>query len=186
MRPFLSSDVAIRGAAAADAVAIATAHVAAWRETYGGLLPSSAVQGASQEQRNEQWRRTLADAAVDCFVAETGAAGVIGLASAGAQRDPELAFAGEIHALYLLAAWQGRGIGTALFGLVARALDRRGYGSASLWVLKDNSKARMFYERHGGRVVGERRQSFGATKLVELAYGWADVRMIVEAGMRRR
>ena len=186
MRPFIRGDVAIRGAAAGDAAAIAAAHVAAWRETYSGLMPASVLQGLNPAQSQEQWRRSLADAHVECFVAETTGAGVFGFASAGPQRSEELAYAGEIYTLYLMTAWQRRGIGTTLLGLIARALDRRGLRSASLWVLKDNSRARLFYERHGAGLAGERQAKFGPATLTELAYGWDDVRVIFEGAPKRR
>src|SRR5258708_17013299 len=148
MRPFIRGDIAIRGAAGTDAAQTAEVDVAAWRETYAGLLPQSVLQGLTVISRQEQWRRTLAEASTDSFVAETQGTGIIGFASAGRQRGEATRFSGEIYTLYLLAAWQRRGIGTALFGLLSRALERRGLGSASLWVLKDNSQARLFYERH--------------------------------------
>jgi len=49
---------------------------------------------------------------------------------------------------------------------------RRGFGAASLWVLRDNARARRFYERLGARVLAEREDVRKDAVLVELAYGW--------------
>ncbi len=43
----------------------------------------------------------------------------------------------------------------------------------SLWVLEHNRLARCFYERTGGRLIAEKRGN-----LVEVAYGWRDLRTL--------
>jgi hypothetical protein len=45
----------------------------------------------------------------------------------------------------------------------------------SLWVLEDNGPARRFYERLGGTPIAEKRGG-----LVEVAYGWSDLRRLSE------
>jgi hypothetical protein len=42
----------------------------------------------------------------------------------------------------------------------------------SLWVLRENAKARRFYERLGGVVVAEKEERRAGGVLVEVAYGW--------------
>ncbi|MBI1773804.1 MAG: GNAT family N-acetyltransferase [Proteobacteria bacterium] len=187
MRPFIRGNVAIRGAAGSDAAVIAEAHVQAWQDAYRGILPAIVLSGFTVASRLEQWRRTLSDEdnGQDAFVAEASGVGIIGFASAGPQRGDASRFMGEIYTLYVLAAWQRRGIGTALLGILSRALERRGRSSASLWVLKDNSQARLFYERHGGVVVAERLERFGQAQVLELAYGWDDVRTMGRGASKR-
>jgi hypothetical protein len=51
-------------------------------------------------------------------------------------------------------------------------LRARGFASLCLWVLRENAHARGFYERLGGRVVGERTQVDGEHAFKEIAYGW--------------
>ena len=44
-----------------------------------------------------------------------------------------------------------------------------------LWVLKDNLKARAFYEAMGGVLIGEKMITIGGAELLEVAYGWPDL-----------
>jgi ribosomal protein S18 acetylase RimI-like enzyme len=61
----------------------------------------------------------------------------------------------ELQKIYLLAEWTGQGHGGAMLqGIVARA-EQRGDRMVWLDVLKSNTGARAFYERHGLKVVGE-------------------------------
>lgn len=174
--------ITLREASPADAAAIGALHVASWRETYAGLLPAALLAGLSVDARSVMWGRIIAEpeafggAAV--IVAEADGA-LIGFGSCGGQRDAALAaagYGGEIGAVYVLSAHQHQGTGRALIAALAQALSALGHEGASLWVLRENAPARLFYERLGGEIVGEKQEEAqpGLT-LVELAYGWRDL-----------
>lgn len=61
----------------------------------------------------------------------------------------------------------------------------RGFNAIALWVLRDNLRARRFYERYGGQVVAERDDVRDGTVLVELAYGWPDLKELDRLIARR-
>ena len=96
---------------------------------------------------------------------------IIGFVNAGATRHPELPFAAELYAIYLLASFHGHGAGAALFGCAARDQLAAGRRTLMLWVLRDNPSIR-FYEHLGGRIVSSKRESIGGASLEELALGW--------------
>jgi hypothetical protein len=56
-------------------------------------------------------------------------------------------------------------------------LTSRGFNAASLWVLRENAVARAFYERFGGQAIEKRADVRGGATLVEVAYGWANLKM---------
>ena len=56
---------------------------------------------------------------------------------------------GELYALYVHPAWWSTGTGRALMGRVLAATAAAEYESVVLWVLRDNTRARRFYERAG-------------------------------------
>ena len=172
-----------------DAAAIGAVHVASWREAYAGILPEAMLAGLSAEARGAMWGGVIGDpeafggAAV--FVVEDEAGGMAGFGACSAQRDAGLAragFGGEIGALYVLGAHQGRGVGRALMAALAGALAERGIEGAGLWVLRENAPARRLYERLGGEVVGERVEREGEVSLVEIAYGWRELGGLAGAG----
>ncbi len=55
----------------------------------------------------------------------------------------------EIWRIYLKPNYIGKGYGTELMNWGIDELRKKGYEKAILWVLEDNHRARLFYERHG-------------------------------------
>ena len=112
------------------------------------------------------------------FLAEHEGA-IIGFGSCGAQRTENLedkGYDGEVSAIYVLREFQKGTIGTRLIGAMSSDLIRRGFNAAALWVLRDNLRARRFYEHYDGKVIAEREDIRDGAVLVELAYGWPDLK----------
>ncbi|MBI3740179.1 MAG: GNAT family N-acetyltransferase, partial [Chloroflexi bacterium] len=137
------------------------------------LLPKDFLAHLSVERREQQWREQLCaeNSTAFCFVAEDDSKQIVGFASGGAARSDREKFDGELYAIYLLEAYQRRGIGKELFEAVAARLKREGYRAMLLWVLEQNA-ARGFYERLGGKFLRAQPITIGETTLDELAYGW--------------
>ncbi len=165
----------IRRAVRSGALAIAAVNVQAWREAYDGLIPAEIIAGVTLDRSVAQWQNALHDVAQTnrVHVALIDDA-VVGYVSSGPQRTADLAgtYDGEILALYVLAAQQRRGIARALIGAAFRSLANRDFIGAALWVLRDNLRARGFYEALGGGLVGEREDRRDPHVLHEVAYGW--------------
>jgi GNAT superfamily N-acetyltransferase len=80
---------------------------------------------------------------------------------------------GELYAIYLLAPYQGQGIGRRLAITIVNRLMEEGMTALLIWVLAANP-SRKFYERLGGRPVHEKPITIGGVSLTEIAYGWRD------------
>jgi GNAT superfamily N-acetyltransferase len=172
----------IRLATPEDAPALGSMHVASWRETYAGLLPDTMLSSLSIEARAAAWvqimREPATAGATVIYLAEHEGT-IIGFGSCGAQRTEGLkdkGYDGEVSAIYVLREFQKRGIGTHLFRAISSHLTRSGICAAALWVLRDNLSARRFYARLGGKVIAGREDIRDGTVLVELAYGWPDLK----------
>jgi ribosomal protein S18 acetylase RimI-like enzyme len=161
----------VRPAALDDAAEIARVHVATWRSTYRGLLPDDFLASLSEAHYTERWRRVIGEGANRVFVVDE-AEGIAGFASGGRERAGETGFAGELYALYILEGAQRRGHGRELVRAVAGALRELHLPDMIVWVLRDNSPARAFYERLGGTYVRAQPITIGATTLEEVSYGW--------------
>lgn len=174
----------IRIATVADAETIAAIHVAAWKETYTGLVPDSLIAAQSVGDRTERWRHILVSGAWDettTFLVRTSTGQAVGFGSCGRQRTIDLhalGFDGEIYAIYLLQSAQGQGVGRRLLAAMARSLTSRGLRGGSLWVLRSNTSARRFYEATGGHVIGEHQESSGE-HFNDVAYGWRDLGVLL-------
>ena len=172
----LPSPVTIRPASASDARAIARVHVRTWRAAYRHQLPDEFLEGLSVDRRARFWDRVFAQGEASgtetVFVAEDPEPRVVGFASAGPNPEEEGEFEGELQTLYVLPAFQRRGLGGRLFLTTCEALRALGCGSLIAWVLASHQQARGFYEALGGRLVGEKREIWGGEKVNEVAYGW--------------
>jgi L-amino acid N-acyltransferase YncA len=167
----------IRMAQLADAVAIATVHVDSWRTTYAGILPDDYLANLSYERRERLWRDTLSTPSGTEFVyvAEDAGRNVIGFAAGGAERSGDAIYTGELYAIYLLDRHQRQGIGRRLTVAVVNRLLHKGFSSMLVWVFAANP-SRAFYEALGGQQVYEKSLTIGGVQLVEVAYGWRDIR----------
>jgi ribosomal protein S18 acetylase RimI-like enzyme len=161
----------VRQARLEDAGAIARAHVDAWRTTYVGLLPPDFLASLSTEHYGERWRRVISDRFSRVFVVEEEGE-VVGFASGGRERAGENGFAGELYAIYVVATAHGRGHGRELVRAVAGALLEMRLVDMIVWVLRDNVRARGFYERLGGVYVRSQPITIGSVTLEEVSYGW--------------
>jgi ribosomal protein S18 acetylase RimI-like enzyme len=169
----------IRAATDADAEAIATVHIAAWRETYAGLVSNQRLESLNVRDRASRWAETLRDTKTEgrtsAFIVEAKSC-TVGFSSFGLQRSTELAlqgFDGEISAIYILKDAQRKGTGRRLVDLMAAELILRGLAGGSVWVLRENLPGRRFYETLGAKLIGERKdRRSGGEISVEFAYGW--------------
>lgn len=163
----------IRDAKICDAAAIAHVHVETWRSTYRGIVPDEYLAGLSVDKRRAFWEQIIQSlpTAQHLLVAVDESSRVLGFSNGGPNRDPNLPYAGEVLAIYLLQEYQGRGIGRSLFQASVDRLVQSGFSNMVLWVLADNP-ACQFYASMGGQVVAEKWESIDGKMLRELAYGW--------------
>ena len=172
--------VHIREANVSDAAAIAKVHVDSWRTTYIGVVPDDFLAQLSYEQRERTWRDILSThgATEFVFVAEAEAGKIIGFASGGPERSGDTDYRGELYAIYLFEAYQRKGIGRQLAQAIARRLVQESLHSMLVWVLVNNL-SQDFYSALGGQRLYEQEITIGGARLVEVAYGWRDMRGLV-------
>ena len=161
----------IRPATLLDAADIAHVLVASWRSTYRGLLPEEFLDSLSESGYADRWRRTLEQRETRIYVAEESSE-VVGFASGGRERAGESGYDGELYAIYVVDSAQRRGLGRELVRAVVGGLRELGLADMIIWVLRDNSAARTFYERLGGTFVRAQPITIGAATLEEVSYGW--------------
>jgi ribosomal protein S18 acetylase RimI-like enzyme len=158
-----------------DAEELARVHVASWRETYRGLLADAFLARMSEPGFARRFRRALANPDREVTLAAAGRYGLVGYAQGGPSRRG-VAGEAEIATLYVLRHAQGEGLGRQLMIETARALKAQGAASLMISVLRDNIRARGFYEHLGGRAEPARQEPGpGGRLLYEVAYGWADI-----------
>ena len=178
----------IREANIGDAAAIARVQVDSWRTTYQGIIPDEHLASLSYERRAEAWQKILSDNAAPIpesldfsYVALNSDKEIIGFAGGGRERSGDPVYKGELYCIYLLYQYQRKGGGQQLTSVVAKKLSEEGFDSMLVWVLAENP-ARRFYQALGGKQLREQNITIGGAILVEVAYGWTDLKELVNHG----
>ena len=161
----------VRRADVSDAAALAMVHVESWKTTYRGLMPDDFLDSLDRGRYAERWQRSLRDDTTRVYVAEDHQE-VVAYASCGPERAGENGFAGELYAIYVLEKAQRQGHGKALVRAATGGLRELGFSDMIVWVLRDNERARAFYEHLGGVYVRTQPITIGSAVLEDVAYGW--------------
>jgi GNAT superfamily N-acetyltransferase len=156
--------ISVRAAVTRDADAICDAQVDAWRTAYRGLFRDEYLDAAEFDaSRRARWRGwewvhsyggevlvPVVDGDVVGF-AHIGAARVESLCDqSGTEVEVDVASGcGEVYGFYLHPRAWGSGAGEMLMTAALGRLRDTGYERAVLWVLRDNPRARRFYEKCG-------------------------------------
>ena len=156
------SDITFRKAVPDDADAVGSVHFRAWIETYTGLINEEYLSKLSAERSAGIFRRT---ACKNMFVAVADGK-IVGFCAYSASRDADI----ENCGLYVLKAYQRKGIGGELMRRAQGALRADGYTSMSLWVLDSNANAVAFYEKSGLKFDGTEKTAVIVTPITERRY----------------
>ncbi|MGX1090242.1 ribosomal protein S18 acetylase RimI-like enzyme [Streptomyces albogriseolus] len=144
--------VRIRPMTADDSDEVAAMRVRGWRHAYRGMIPQAYLDAmdVAAEAGKQRARLAAGDGSVVNLVAEAADGTLAGWAAYGPYRDGEVRTGdGELYALYLPPERIGQGVGLALLTEVTGRCAAAGLPRMFLWVLKENARARRFYEAAG-------------------------------------
>lgn len=165
----------VRSARPSDAAALARIHVDSWQAAYLGIIPGEQLNALRVGEKTAAYARSLAqeNGGKSRTLVVLSEGEIRGFAGVGPTRDPDDSphFIGEIYTLYLAPVAWGRGLGFELFKAAQDHLRDKLFSAATVWVLRDNTRARRFYEMAGfARDRGARLTSVGPIALPELRY----------------
>jgi GNAT superfamily N-acetyltransferase len=167
--------VAVRLMTEGDIRAVSEIRVTGWQAAYQGMVPQDYLDALSVDD-DAAWRRErfhqLGDLIINFVATEAG--NVTGWACLGPYRGQESAEApkaGELYAIYVRPALIGTGVGQELIRAVHQRAAADGYRTLYLWVLRDNARARRFYESAGYAADGAAKEDdFAGTPVSEVRY----------------
>jgi GNAT superfamily N-acetyltransferase len=154
------AQASVRPAVPADATAIGSVQVRAWRQAYRGLLPDKALDQLSAERSADAWRsaiiappsprhRVLVACASDL---------VVGFAAVAPRRDRDAAeHDGELVELLVDPAHQGAGHGSRLLAAATDVLRESGVTTIAAWAPTADEPRRAFLASAGLQADGARR-----------------------------
>ncbi len=148
-----------------DRLAVSRVYEESWRYAYRGIVPQDYLDGIPRGR----WACQPDEPGLRALVLTEGGE-IAGVSSFGPSRFPDLAGWGEVVSLYLLPEYMGKGYGARLLSAALEELKGMGFREAFLWTLKENRRARRFYERQGFRLRDETVIEIGGAALKEVQY----------------
>ena len=169
----------IRPANFQDCPGLAQVQVDSYRTAYASFFPSSYFEQMTYAEQEQDWREWLASGKDEILlVAHLAETQVVGYVLAKAEPDVYPGYASEIMALHVRRAHQHQGLGYALLQSAARQLAECSCQSVMLWTLKGNP-IRRWYEKLGGQFLGEKTYPVDDWDIVEVAYGWKPLTVLL-------
>ena len=173
--------ITFRPGQAADWKAVAQLHTKSWQGAYRGILSDAFLDEELWDNRRAYWEARF-KAGIPPTIFPRNAEQekqMVGFVCAVADADPE--WGTLIDNLHVLPGAQQRGLGRQLMQQAARWVSSLSPSSETqsnpmyLWVYRDNTKARAFYERIHGKAVeskSEQQPDGGMAAIVRYAWSW--------------
>ena len=166
--------IIIRRVLVEEAYYYAVNHIACWQDAYIGIIPDDyLVNMPTQLEKRTEWNRQTLSKPGDCeYLCVTYNDEMIGRLVYSKCRDEDKAETntGEIHAIYLLADYWGKGYGKQMMDFAISQLSQEGYQEVIVWVLEYNNRARRFYEKYGFVLDGANKEIEIGETLIEVRY----------------
>ncbi len=159
----------LRDSTLVDAEAICALHLACWRTNFRGKIDSVAIDAIDAREWLDRRKSALQNTSRVMLVAEEEGR-VLGFCDGGAPRDSHFSECGELYALFVDPAAQGKGVGRALLLQMKQRLGALGYRTMMVNTLASNPASRSFYAGLGGRERGYSSFSFGGQCYPEVAF----------------
>lgn len=176
----MPSPYKIRPATAEDAAEIARVNHETWISTYKGILDDATINSRSLEDQVSIWKSELGfpNPSEQRFVADVDGM-IVGYAGGGRNPDMHSPFQSELFGIYVLADYQGKGIGQALTQSLAVWLLAKGNSSMLVWIMRENPFKR-FYQKLGAQILDQQREiDYSGKKVTVICYGWDDISKII-------
>jgi ribosomal protein S18 acetylase RimI-like enzyme len=137
----------IRKATLDDIKDISRIYALSWKTAYKGIVPQTYLDELKEDFWVTAFTGWLKNKVLTAqLIDENGIS--VGCIAYGESRDKSLPDWGEIVSFYLLPEYFGRGYGKKLLATALLDLKESGYENVYLWVLKENQRARHFYEKN--------------------------------------
>jgi GNAT superfamily N-acetyltransferase len=155
----VAGELVVREAQPGDARAIAEVSVASRRWSYRDLLTEVELEALSVEETTADFAEGLAElpSGSAVFVAEL-VGRVVGYAYLLPSPDANVPVGtSELGSLYVTEDVAGTGVAGTLMDAAIEQAGAADQGLLTLWVRRENGRARRFYEKHGMRPDGAER-----------------------------
>jgi 3-deoxy-manno-octulosonate cytidylyltransferase (CMP-KDO synthetase) len=176
VRDIIEAGIDIRPVTREDLPKVAEVHVESWRRSFAGIAPERFLNEMSVEKRLKAYSERECGEFYGMLVAEHPEEGIVGFGDFGSPKLPG-GFDAQIYSFYFLPEFQRKGLGERLFRRCVERISRVGNRSLCLDSL-EVSPYRAFYDKMGGKIVGQDGHDLGDEYFETVIYGWDDISSI--------
>ena len=164
--------IVIRRVLVEEADELAKCHIKCWQAAYKGIIPDDFLDKmmSNLEQTTERFIKGINESSGDEYCCVTLDGKMVGKLGFSMCRDEDKTHAGEIHAIYLLPEFWDKGYGRRMMEHSLEKLKEMGCHEVVIWVLEENIRARMFYEKFGFSFDGATKEIDIGKPLTEMRY----------------
>ncbi|MFC6464522.1 GNAT family N-acetyltransferase [Marinilactibacillus sp. GCM10026970] len=159
-----------------DAEQVARVQVESWRSTYNGIVPEKFLNKMNYDFYTNRFQTYFSENSPISYVAINDSNQIVGFITGGRNRlvkaHPE--YDCELHAIYILEAYQGNQLGKKLVSHLMDDLLRLNHKKMLVQVLAAN-KAIKFYEKLGGKYLNSKQLLISGKNLEESILAWDDI-----------
>ena len=160
----------VRPASLRDAKSIAELHNATAREAFKSMIGDVPIADVPLDKRQAFWREAIeySEPQVQVVLDDDKIIGFVGFDRSRDKGTPPTM--GEIWAIYVAAAYWGKGAGVALWDAAREGLQDEGCSHVSVWVPLANDRAVRFHELAGFKqeMSSAKTVAFGSVKVEEI------------------
>ncbi len=170
-------NISIRNAVPSDAFELAKLKIDGWRASFSGIVDQTYLDAMSYEATTDSIKEILTKGK-DRFhwhIAEDVHKRALGFCCGGPNRTHVSDYDGELWAIFVDKQSQRYGVGRKLFAATLSRLNEDGFDKMVVWCLTNNP-FRTFYEKLGGKIVGDKMLKIGSQELQEYGYGFDGLR----------
>jgi len=133
-------------------------HAMSWQKAYRGIVPDEYLANFTPERRASIFRKMLPESQDEYYIAYLDNK-PMGMMVLGKSRDEDAdENTGEITAIYLLSEYWGKGYGKQMMDFAVNRLKEISCRTVTLWTLRENARARSFYEKYGFALDGAEKE----------------------------
>ena len=153
-----------------DSISASRIYAMGWKAGYRGMLSEGLLASIPLDRWVDAFNENYITKRFELAILSADGEDV-GAGAYGRSRDYEEDGTGEITSIYFLEKAWGKGYSRELMDFIIRRLNEAGFHRIHVWVLKENLRARRFYEKCGFTPTGrEKRSSCGPEEVTNIEY----------------
>ncbi len=163
-------EIQIRKIKKEDLPSVVDIHIRGWRNAYQNIIDQAYLDSLNPEEILKKREKDYQENGFIVAVKREEIVGFCRFRTEQPEHEITLDEDCELLAIYVKPEEKYRGIGTKMFQFVVEEMKKQKRKKMILWCLKENQKARKFYEKMGGTLGKEKMLKKGDKTYPEVSF----------------